>query len=95
MKELGMDINNWEELATDRSKWRSNLHAALKLGEERIATAADDRRKRRKETLCTANRNTVTIFKCDFCDKYCQSRIGLFSHQLLRKDKWSRSMIIR
>ena len=44
MKELGMDINNWEELATDRSKWRSNLHAALKLGEQRITTASDDRR---------------------------------------------------
>ena len=78
-----MDINNWEELATDRSKWRSNLHAALKLGEQRITTASDDRRKRRKETVCTANnnQNTVTAFKCNFCNKYCQSRIGLFSHQ--------------
>ena len=43
MKELEIYLENWEELATDCSRWRSNLHAVLKLGEHKMITASDDR----------------------------------------------------
>ena len=34
MKELSIDKNEWEELATGRSKWRSYLQVTLKVGEK-------------------------------------------------------------
>ena len=55
MKKLSIDKNEWEELATDRSKWRSYLQATLKVGEENIITALENKRRLRKEKLNTAN----------------------------------------
>ena len=54
MKKLSIDKNEWEELATDRSKWRSYLQATLKVGEENIITALENQRRLRKEKLNTA-----------------------------------------
>ena len=36
VKQLSMDNNKWEELATDRSKWRSYLQTILKVAKENI-----------------------------------------------------------
>ena len=35
MKELSINKNKWEELATDNSKWISYLQATLKTGEKK------------------------------------------------------------
>ena len=48
MKELSIDKNEWEELATDRSKWRSYLQAILKVEEENIITALENKRRLKK-----------------------------------------------
>ena len=45
MKALDINTENWEEIAADRSKWRSVLHKQLKSGEEKILTHSQ-----RKET---------------------------------------------
>ena len=55
MKELSIEKNGWEELTTDRSMWRSYLHATLKAGEENIIAALENKRRLRKEKLNTAN----------------------------------------
>ena len=55
MKELIIDKNEWEELATDHSKWRSYLQVTLKFGEENIITALENKRRFKKEILITAN----------------------------------------
>ena len=34
MNELNIDKNKWEELATDRSNWRSYLQTTLKFGKK-------------------------------------------------------------
>ena len=64
MKELSIDENKWwEELATDRSKWKSYLQATLKVGEKNIITALENKCRLKKENLKTANLvvdNTVT-----------------------------------
>ena len=63
MKELGIDKNEWEELATDPSKWRSYLQTTLKVGEENIITALENKRRLRKDKIKTSNlviANTVT-----------------------------------
>ena len=63
MKELTIDKNEWEELGTDRSNWRSYLQATLKFGAKYITTALENKRRLKKEKLNTANLvvvNTVT-----------------------------------
>ena len=62
-KELSIDKNKWENIATDRSKWRSYLQATLKVRKENIITALENKRRLRKEKLNTGNlvvANTVT-----------------------------------
>ena len=43
------------ELATDRTKWKSYLQAILKVGEENIITVLENKRRLKKEKLITAN----------------------------------------
>jgi hypothetical protein len=38
MKTLNIDTTTWEEIADDRSKWRSLLHKQLKEGEEKLTS---------------------------------------------------------
>ena len=49
MRELNIDLNKWEELATDRYKWKSYLQAALKVGGKYIITAFDNKRRFKKD----------------------------------------------
>ena len=35
VKEMNIDLNKWEEFATNRSKWKSYLQATLKVGEKK------------------------------------------------------------
>ena len=59
--QLSIDKNKWEELATDRSKWRSYLQATLKIGEKKITVLENKRRlKKNKNTVNIVVVNTVT-----------------------------------
>ena len=49
MKAVGIDTMSWEGLAADRTGWRSALKQHLKTGEDKLMTAAADKRARRKE----------------------------------------------
>ena len=49
MKELKIDLNKWEELATNSSKWRSYLQAALKVGEKITITVLENQCRLRKK----------------------------------------------
>ena len=77
MKALDINTENWEEVATDRSKWRSVLHKQLKSGEEKILTTASVKRAKRKARTSAA---TPTAHTCSKCGRDCHSRIGLTSH---------------
>ena len=55
MKELNIDLNKWEKLVTDRSKWRSYLQTILKVREKNIITALENKRRVKNEKLKTAN----------------------------------------
>ncbi|XP_063595337.1 uncharacterized protein LOC134772300 [Penaeus indicus] len=61
------------------SKWRGALTQHLKSGEEKLSQAATERRARRKQS--DSSNRPDTEHKCDFCNKDCHSRIGLFSHR--------------
>ena len=49
MKAVDIDTMSWEDLAADRTKWRSALKQHLKTGEYKLMAAAADKRARRKE----------------------------------------------
>ncbi|KAK3885511.1 hypothetical protein Pcinc_010252 [Petrolisthes cinctipes] len=75
MKALDINTNSWEDLAADRTSWRSTLHKQLLNGEEKLSAVAAEKRARRKAT--TTNRPDST----HRCDHECHSRIGLHSHK--------------
>ena len=78
MKVLDINTNSWEDLAVDRTSWRSTLHKQLQAGEEKLSAEATEKRARRKET--TANRKETT-HRCELCNHDCHSCIGLYSHK--------------
>ena len=49
MKAVDIDTISWEGLAADRTKWRSALKQQPETGEDKLMTAAADKRARRKE----------------------------------------------
>ena len=49
VKAVGIDTKSWEGLAAYRTGWRSALKQHLKTGEDKLMTAAVDKRARRKE----------------------------------------------
>jgi hypothetical protein len=49
MKAIGIDPESWENIAADRTEWRSTLRCHLRLGEARLNKHMEEKRKRRKE----------------------------------------------
>ena len=80
MKAVDIDTMPREGLAADRMKWRSALKQHLKTGEDKLMTAAADKRARRKEDSSSIRPETTHII-CVTCNKDCHSHIGLFSHK--------------
>ena len=66
-------------LAADRTTWRSALKHHLKTGEDKLTTAAADKRARRKEGSSFIRPETT--HRCLICDKDCHSHIGIFSQK--------------
>ena len=79
MKATNMNTESWESLADDRSKWRGALTQHLKAGEKKLMNAAAEKRARRKERI-NSDRPAAT-HRCDLCNRFCHSRIGLYSHK--------------
>ena len=75
MKAVGIDTMSWEGLADDLTGWRSALKQHLKTGEDKLMTAAADKRARRKEGSSSIRPTTTHI--CVICNKDCHSHIGL------------------
>ena len=56
MKNLNIDTDSWEDLASDRLHWRSTLRTPLQAGEERMMEGAAEKRAHRKNA--STNRST-------------------------------------
>ena len=72
MKAVDIDTMAWEGLAADRARWRSALKQHLKTGEDKLMTAAADKRARRKEGSSSILPETTHIIMC-----YLQQRLPL------------------
>ena len=81
LKAVEVDMKGWESLAPNRPQWRQVLKKGLRRGEEKLRTAAEDKRARKtisqpKPSAPPSN----LLFQCSHCNRVCLSRIGLFSH---------------
>ena len=47
LKAVEVDMKGWESLAPNRPQWRQALKQGLRRGEEKLRTAAEDKRARR------------------------------------------------
>ena len=77
MNELNIDKNKWEELATDRSNWRSYLQTTLKFGKK--INALEKKRRLKKKKYCQP-------CSCQHCDKWSRSFVfegGLLLYRLI------------
>ena len=78
MKVLDININFWEDLAANRTSWRSTLHKQLQTGEKKLTVVAAEKRACKKEMA--ANRPEST-HRCNLCNRDCHSHIVLYSHR--------------
>ena len=86
MKNLDINTDSWEVLASDRLGWRGTLRTQLQAGEEKMMEAAAEKRAFRKSAATNRSipSHTDTLsatYTCDACGRDCHSRIGLFSHR--------------
>uniref|UniRef100_A0A8C9WDN1 Reverse transcriptase domain-containing protein n=1 Tax=Scleropages formosus TaxID=113540 RepID=A0A8C9WDN1_SCLFO len=79
LRELDINVNGWEELATARCSWRQELHQGLGRGKQKLRLQAEERRRRRKVRLQVEHMNGTQHICCN-CGKDCHSRLGLHSH---------------
>uniref|UniRef100_H3B562 C2H2-type domain-containing protein n=1 Tax=Latimeria chalumnae TaxID=7897 RepID=H3B562_LATCH len=66
MKKCGINTDAWEELASDRTKWKAICNQGIKMPQTEGAS--------RRSPPPDSN------YTCDICGCICRSRIGLLSH---------------
>ena len=76
LKSCDINVNSWEDVATDRALWRHQCMLGAKTFESNRAAALQEKRARRKQSTVS-----VDSFLCDVCGRSCASRIGLYSHK--------------
>ena len=79
MTDLSIDSGNWDELAKDRSRWRSAIHKGAKSFEAVRTQHAVEARQRRKEAALVERPSS--LWHCRYCQRPCNARIGLYSHE--------------
>ena len=79
MKSMDIGVDNWEDAAKDRARWRQEVQKGIQKSETVLSQAAAERRARRKAPKSASAGNSST-FKCNHCHRDCLSRVGLYSH---------------
>jgi exonuclease III len=84
LKVCSIDVDSWETLALDRSKWRTEIRNGTKQFESDRHSALAIKRQRRKQAQSQLAAESVNpssgSFVCSQCGLICKSRIGLHSH---------------
>ena len=71
LKALGMVLNRWETLTSERSSWRQAVHHGLSQFEETLVQQAEAKRRSRKQQNQGAGQRTDCI--CLQCGRDCHS----------------------
>ena len=74
----GVHIRNWEELALDRSRWRTQVQEGVSQAKRRRLDTAEEKRKVRQRKA--TDEVYTDEFMCQKCGRKCRARIGLVSH---------------
>ena len=77
LKALGMDLNKWETLTSERSAWRQALHHSLSHFEETLVQQVESKRESQKQQNQGAGQGTDCT--CFQCGRDGHSQIGLLS----------------
>ena len=94
LKLADIDTATWEQIADDRSAWRSAVRKGVRTGEDKRNRLLEDKGQRRKEHQESLDSIQPSAFHCTTCNRDCYSRIGLVSHarrcpnQNLWPDPW-------
>ena len=76
MEDFSIDCNDWENLASDRSAWRSSLRTAAKNYDNVLLNKLIQKRQTRKD----GGQNNTSLI-CSHCGRICKSMIGRISHE--------------
>ena len=76
LKDYQIDLQSWRTLASDRSKWRSEVRKGAKLQQQQKSHQKAEKKLR-------APLPNTQCWPCNHCGRICKSQIGLHSH--LRK----------
>ena len=80
LKALDINLDTWEDAATDCTAWRRTIEGGLSRFEETLAQRSVAGRLRRKNKAQNPPDGPAAVFPCAKCGRDCKSRIGLFSH---------------
>ncbi|PZC74586.1 hypothetical protein B5X24_HaOG207638 [Helicoverpa armigera] len=83
LKACGIDPNDWERLALNRSSWRKTIYENVKFFEEKRLEALDEKRqllKERPKPSYTYTLNSAGQLYCSACDRVFKSKLGFASH---------------
>ena len=80
LKVANIDPGMWEQIAANRSGWRSAVRLGVKAGEDKRIELLEVRRRCRKQRQEFMDSNHPSPFCCITCGRDCHSRIGLVSH---------------
>ena len=83
LKACAIEIDSWEEKASDRSQWKAAVRGSVSLVDDRLAEETAERsRKRAAKAATTAVPPANTLhFACRYCGKRSSHRIGLYAHE--------------
>ncbi|KAI8513702.1 hypothetical protein Bbelb_080260 [Branchiostoma belcheri] len=79
LKAFNIKADSWERLASDRPLWRRTVREGAATCEEARRTAAQQKRRARKEGAAGPVANTA-LFSCPHCERRFRAKIGLYSH---------------
>ena len=81
LKNFNIDPDTWENLASIRTTWRSEIRRGATQYENTRIKKAEDKRAERKNRLHTESSiPDSTDFVCQTCQRHFRARIGLISH---------------
>ncbi|KXJ06125.1 hypothetical protein AC249_AIPGENE16751 [Exaiptasia diaphana] len=79
LKSLRIDLDKWESIAADRTRWKHSVNEAISHFETSLRQQRDEKRLQRKHRS-KITQPSSSNFICPKCHKDCHAFIGLTSH---------------
>ena len=79
LKDMDISVSSWEQLATNRTAWRTKVSTGARAAEKRRTAEAQRKRAARKARAASTSTAAPT-HTCPVCGRALRARIGLISH---------------